>query len=93
MFIYDDRIRVPSFLTVLPIIGTALVLNYGSGGTKVASILSNKVLVFIGLLSYSAYLLHQPIFVIVDFFIDKDKMPYLKVFVIFLFAFFLYFNE
>lgn len=52
----------PGLLALLPVGGTALIIVFAREGTSVARLLSLKPMVFIGLLSYSAYLWHQPIF-------------------------------
>ena len=61
IFCFDQSVPVPSVYVLLPVIGTALILVYGTHGTWVAQILSFKGLVAIGLISYSAYLWHQPL--------------------------------
>lgn len=52
----------PSHLALLPTIGTALVLAYANSQNIVGRTLSTRPFVFIGLISYSAYLWHQPLF-------------------------------
>ena len=59
---YDEGLRLPSLYTVLPVIGTLFILLYGTAGTWVARLLSWRVFVGIGLISYDAYLWHQPLF-------------------------------
>lgn len=55
-------IPFPSVYTLIPTLGTvALILS--NSQTLVSRLLSTKVLVGIGLISYSAYLWHQPLFV------------------------------
>lgn len=61
VFAFDDQTVFPSMYTLLPTLGTALIILYGVKGTLAHSLLSSKVLVAIGLASYSAYLWHQPI--------------------------------
>lgn len=62
IFFYDKSTPFPSFYTLVPVIGATLVIVFGIKGTKVAQILSLKPFVGIGLVSFSAYLWHQPIF-------------------------------
>ena len=59
---FPENIPYPYFYAVLPCVGTALILIYGRSGTMVARLLSWKIFVGIGLVSYSAYLWHQPVF-------------------------------
>jgi peptidoglycan/LPS O-acetylase OafA/YrhL len=52
----------PSFYILLPCLGAALLIYAGGGENKAIGnqILSNRLLVFIGLISYSLYLWHWP---------------------------------
>lgn len=61
IFLYDKSTPFPSVYTLLPVVGTALILGY-SRTTFVGKVLSLRPIVFVGLISYSAYLWHQPIF-------------------------------
>ena len=62
-FFYLSRnFPYPSFYSMIPTIGTALLIIFATEDTFMKKILSNKILVFIGLISYSAYLFHYPIF-------------------------------
>lgn len=62
VFGLDDGFRFPSAWALAPVLGTALVLVYARPGTGVARLLSSRGAVGIGLISYSAYLWHQPLF-------------------------------
>jgi len=62
MFIYDRDTRYPGFYALLPVLGTVLIILYSAPGTLVYRLLSARVFVGMGLLSYGAYLWHQPLF-------------------------------
>ena len=62
IFGYDSFTPNPSFMMLLPTLGTFLIILFCSKDTVVGKVLSLKPLVVIGLISYSAYLWHQPIF-------------------------------
>ena len=62
-FVYDDKILFPSYYALAPTIGTVLVLMYARASTMTAKILQFSLLRFVGLISFSAYLWHQPVFV------------------------------
>ena len=59
---YDQDTPFPSFYTLLPITGILLIILYSGGSTITTKLLSTKVLVGIGLISYSAYLWHHSLF-------------------------------
>lgn len=52
----------PGLAAVFPVLGSALIIAFARRETWVGKLLALKVLVFVGLISYSAYLWHQPIF-------------------------------
>jgi len=63
IFYLNNEVPFPSLYTLLPVLGTALIIVFAVEATWVAQCLSLRIFVFIGLLSYSAYLWHQPLFV------------------------------
>jgi peptidoglycan/LPS O-acetylase OafA/YrhL len=59
---FDHKTPHPSFQTIIPIIGVALIIGFSSRDELVGKLLGSKPLVRMGLISYSAYLWHFPIF-------------------------------
>jgi len=62
VFSFDKSTPSPSFYTLIPIIGASLVLMFSNTRNAVGELLGSKPFVGIGLISYSAYLWHQPLF-------------------------------
>ena len=62
VFAFDDETPFPSLYALAPVGGTALVILFARAGSPVARLLSLRAMVGIGLVSYSAYLWHQPLF-------------------------------
>lgn len=63
IFVYDQSFPYPSAYTLVPVLGTAMVVVFAKAPTWTAKLLGLRPFVAIGLVSYSAYLWHQPLFV------------------------------
>lgn len=64
VFVFDENTPFPSLYALVPTIGTALIIIFCSKDTISGRLLGSKVFVGVGLISYSAYLWHQPVFVL-----------------------------
>ncbi|HUP88519.1 MAG TPA: acyltransferase [Longimicrobiales bacterium] len=74
IFAYTDATPFPSVYGLLPTLGTALIILYASSETYVGRLLSVPILVGVGLISYSAYLWHQPILAFLRFFVSAPSL-------------------
>lgn len=61
VFVFDEGTPFPGFFALMPTVGTGLIILFSSDKTLVGRLLSKKLIVGIGLISYSAYLWHQPL--------------------------------
>ncbi len=59
---FDKSTPSSGIYALVPVVGTGLIIVFGSAGTWTARLLSTRALVGIGLISFSAYLWHQPLF-------------------------------
>lgn len=59
---FDKETRHPGLITIFPVVGTVLIIAFSNSKGIVNLLLSHRYLVAIGLISYSLYLWHQPVF-------------------------------
>lgn len=62
IFLYDRQTPFPSFYALLPVLGSAAIIYAATPDTLTGKLLSARPFVLVGLISYSAYLWHQPLF-------------------------------
>ena len=86
---YNDRMFLPSLASLPVLIGTVLIIYFRDKNELITKILSTKLLVGIGLISYSLYLWHYPIIVIFKNF----NVFYLLILIILLSIFTYFFIE
>ncbi len=61
---YNDRMFLPSFYTLPSILGVCMIIWFTSNNSFTTKIFSNNIFVGVGLISYSLYLWHYPIFIL-----------------------------
>ncbi len=80
----DKSIPFPSVYALLPTLGTAFIILFANQETITHKILSFKLFVGIGLISYSAYLWHQPLFVFARaYYMDEPNAAVMAVLSVF----------
>ena len=93
IFAFDETTPFPSVYTLLPALGTGFLILCTTKETLIYKLMSNKILVFIGLISYSSYLFHQSIFSFIRI-ISKNEptllLMILGIIITFLAAYFSY---
>lgn len=62
VFGFSADTATPGLAALVPVVGAVLVISCSVRGSLAAKLLSSPALVGIGLISYSAYLWHQPVF-------------------------------
>ena len=62
IFAFDKNTPSPSLYTLIPTIGAGLIIIFSNSQNLVGKLLGSKLFVGIGLISYSTYLWHQPLF-------------------------------
>ena len=60
--LFDKGMRFPGVSALVPVVGTLLVIAFATQETWAGRLLGARWMVGVGLVSYSAYLWHQPIF-------------------------------
>ncbi len=62
VFAYSNATPFPGFYALVPTLGTVLIILFATQQTSVGRFVGNKAFVGMGLISYSAYLWHHPLF-------------------------------
>ena len=64
---FDKKTPYPSVYSLLPVIGSALIIMFYNFSGILKKVFHNRTLVFLGLISYSLYLWHQPVLVFIKY--------------------------
>ena len=83
-YFFNDKTLHPSLITVMPVFGCFLIISFSDKNEVVTRILSHKIVVSIGLISYSLYLWHYPLFSFLEILEIDGPNIFLKILIIFL---------
>lgn len=75
-FYFDDSILHPSFITLVPVVGTCCFIVCSWQSSISSTLLRFKPVVYVGGISYSLYLWHQPVFAF--FRIQNDSITWIS---------------
>jgi len=62
ILLFNNNILHPSLFTLIPVIGVSLIIWFSNDNELITKILSSRLFVGVGLISYSLYIWHYPIF-------------------------------
>jgi peptidoglycan/LPS O-acetylase OafA/YrhL len=87
LLIVTNGSAYPGWSALLPTLGTAFCIYAGGNSALNKNILSNKLLVWVGLISYSLYLWHWPVIIFLMSYLDHRPNFLQKISIIFASAF------
>lgn len=83
VFVFDKTIPSPGWYLLVPTTGAVLIIMFSVEGSVSHLLLGHRIAVFIGLLSYSLYLWHQPIFAFLRIcFVEKPSQFWFSISII-----------
>ncbi|HDF2343807.1 TPA: acyltransferase [Morganella morganii] len=83
MITYTESVPFPGLMAIPPCLGAAIIISFGNN-SRYSLLLDNKPMRFIGLISYSLYLIHWPVIVFYTYYISRELNYFDKINVILL---------
>lgn len=79
VFAFDESTRFPGLHALVPTIGAGLVIAAAAPDTAIGRVLGSPIFVGVGLISYSLYLWHQPLFAFAKLYALSEPGPLVLV--------------
>ena len=73
----DSKFTIPSQYTLPVVLGTSMIILFTSKDDILGQLLGHKILVKIGLISFSLYLIHHPVFAFIRIYDFNNKLNFL----------------
>lgn len=74
-FVYDSKTTFPGLTALIPVLGAVAIIHAGASGSSfVGSLLQLRPIVYIGLISYSLYLWHWPLIVLIRYAMGMEPL-------------------
>ena len=77
MALFDEVHAIPSPMSTIPVAGCALFIWGATHKGMAGRLFAARPIVAVGLISYSAYLFHQPVFAVIKLLSDEPPAPWL----------------
>ena len=84
IFLLNDEMSLPSIYSMPAVIGTCLIIFFSNSNNFLTIVLSLRVFVFFGLISYSLYLWHFPLFAFYNYIFFESNSFIIKIIIILL---------
>ena len=65
IFFFNEGIRWPSIATLAPVFGATIFIAFADENSLIGKVLTFRPILYVGVISYSLYLWHQPIFALI----------------------------
>lgn len=83
VFYFDRTHPSPSLYTLVPTLGAVLIILFANSGTLAYRFLGSPIMVGVGLVSYSFYLWHQPLFAFSRIYFVEEPTHFVSLLLIF----------
>ena len=81
-FAIHKNLSYPGFWALVPVLGAVLIIAAGSNSWINRTVLSNKIFIWFGLISFPIYLWHWPLLIFARIFEDRTPLLYIRMIIL-----------